>query len=114
MKRQFSSLSRCPSCDKVYLGYQRMALHFQKYPEHRNEELLRCLLIRSKKKALDENNSLYTVSGKYFLSALFEYLASLLLCLFVLHGTEIDLEFVPTIILKKLFIRPSMLLGIID
>lgn len=54
-KRQFSSLSRCPTCGKIYLGYRRMAVHFQKYPEHTNEELLRRLLNSAKKKSVSEN-----------------------------------------------------------
>jgi hypothetical protein len=41
-----------------------MAIHFQKYPEHKNEELLRLLLIRSKKKALEENNFPNSPSGE--------------------------------------------------
>ena len=52
-KRQFSSLSLCPTCGKVYLGYRRMAIHFQKYPDHKNEELLKRLL-EAKKKSFDE------------------------------------------------------------
>lgn len=54
-KRHFSSLSRCPTCHKVYLGYRRMVVHFQKFPEHKNEEILRRLFISAqKKKLLDE------------------------------------------------------------
>lgn len=52
-KRQFSSLSLCPTCGKVYLGYRRMAIHFQKYPDHKNDELLKRLL-DTKKKPLDD------------------------------------------------------------
>lgn len=40
-----------------------MAIHFQKYPEHKNEELLRHLLIRSKKRGLVEDN-LNDASGR--------------------------------------------------
>lgn len=53
-KRQFSSLSLCPTCGKVYLGYRRMAIHFQKFPDHKNEELLKRLL-DAKKKSFDES-----------------------------------------------------------
>jgi len=42
-----------------------MAIHFQKYPEHKNEELLKHLLIRNKKKALEENDELNNMSGDY-------------------------------------------------
>ncbi|KAK9511913.1 hypothetical protein O3M35_000474 [Rhynocoris fuscipes] len=42
-KRKFSSQFRCPTCNKVYLGRVRMALHFNKYPDHCDNKQLELL-----------------------------------------------------------------------
>lgn len=33
-KRKISSHFRCPTCQKIYLGYSRMSRHFEMYPDH--------------------------------------------------------------------------------
>nr|CAD7603410.1 unnamed protein product [Timema genevievae] len=35
-KRKISSHFRCPTCQKIYLGRNRMARHFEMYPDHGN------------------------------------------------------------------------------
>ncbi|XP_073980904.1 uncharacterized protein isoform X2 [Rhodnius prolixus] len=42
-KRNFSSQFRCPTCNKIYLGRVRMALHFTKYPDHCDSKQLELL-----------------------------------------------------------------------
>ncbi|KAJ4431631.1 hypothetical protein ANN_20230 [Periplaneta americana] len=39
-KRKISSHFRCPTCQKIYLGYSRMSRHFEMYPDHGNIEQL--------------------------------------------------------------------------
>lgn len=39
-KRNISAGNLCPSCGKVYLGYVRMKMHFERYPDHGSIEYL--------------------------------------------------------------------------
>ncbi|KAJ9597604.1 hypothetical protein L9F63_011549, partial [Diploptera punctata] len=39
-KRKISSHFRCPTCQKIYLGYSRMSRHFEMYPDHGSIEQL--------------------------------------------------------------------------
>lgn len=50
-----SSLSICPTCNKVYPGYICMAIHFQKFPHHKDEKLLQQLLKSEREEAKSEN-----------------------------------------------------------
>ena len=35
-KREPASVFRCPTCQKVYIGYSKLKLHFRKFPDHYN------------------------------------------------------------------------------
>ena len=36
-KREPASIFRCPTCQKVYIGYSKLKLHFRKFPDHYNQ-----------------------------------------------------------------------------
>lgn len=52
--KQRSSLSICPTCNKEYPGYVCMAIHFQKFPHHKDEKLLQQLLKSEREEANSE------------------------------------------------------------
>jgi hypothetical protein len=38
IKRAIHSKFRCPTCQKMYLGYRRLARHFDAFPDHGSME----------------------------------------------------------------------------
>ncbi|CAH0387681.1 unnamed protein product [Bemisia tabaci] len=55
-KRNVSAEFKCPTCEKVYLGQAKMAMHFEKNPTHRNLEKWNEIL-QSLKKTDSKNTS---------------------------------------------------------
>uniref|UniRef100_A0A1B6EGW9 DUF4764 domain-containing protein n=2 Tax=Clastoptera arizonana TaxID=38151 RepID=A0A1B6EGW9_9HEMI len=56
-KRNISSQFHCPTCGKIYLGFARMARHFDKYPDHGSSDYLKMLRNTNPEENIEYNGS---------------------------------------------------------